>query len=123
VLLHFDLLVQAGRSLLAESLVQRRAVLAEILAKVNDPRLLFSEGVVGPGRALFDHVGAQGHEGIMAKDLRSRYRPGQRSPAYPTLCRFFIENATPRHLQGPECRCRKYADLSLYSPYRSLLWL
>jgi bifunctional non-homologous end joining protein LigD len=52
----FDLLGQHGRSLRAEPLVQRRAALAELLATVPDPRLVFSEGVVGPGRAYFDQV-------------------------------------------------------------------
>lgn len=85
----FDLLARTGRSLLAEPLVQRRAALADLVATANDPRLLFSDGIVGPGRAFFDQVVAQGHEGIMAKELHSRYRPGQRSSAWrkikPTL--------------------------------------
>jgi bifunctional non-homologous end joining protein LigD len=78
----FDLLGQHDRSLLAEPLVQRRAALADLLTTVADPRLVFSEGVVGPGRAFFDQVVAQGHEGVMAKQLASRYQPGRRSSAW-----------------------------------------
>jgi ATP-dependent DNA ligase len=78
----FDLLAQRGRPLLAEPLRQRRALLAELLAGVPAPCLIFSAGVIGPGRALYEQVVAHGHEGVMAKHLASRYLPGQRSAAW-----------------------------------------
>ena len=43
-----------------------------------NPRLVFSEGIVGPGRAFFEAVCREGLEGIVAKRLDSRYRPGRR---------------------------------------------
>jgi len=38
--------------------------------------------VVGPGKAFFAALVAQGQEGMMAKHLASRYRPGRRSAAW-----------------------------------------
>jgi ATP-dependent DNA ligase len=81
-LVAFDLLALAGRSLLAEPLHTRRAALQELLADLGEPGLVFSPGVVGAGRAFFDLVVAQGHEGMMAKHRDSRYRPGRRSAAW-----------------------------------------
>jgi len=78
----FDLLVHRGSSLLAQPLVRRRAVLAEVLAGVQEPGLIFSEGVIGSGREFYQGVLAQGHEGVMAKHLGSPYIPGKRSPAW-----------------------------------------
>ena len=53
-----------------------------MLAKVPEPVLEFSAGVVGGGKDFFARVVAQGHEGVMAKDLASRYSPGKRSSAW-----------------------------------------
>lgn len=78
----FDLLSLAGQSLLREPLAQRRQRLEELLAQQGEPLLVFSEGVVGTGQALYQRVIAQGHEGVMAKRLDSRYCPGRRSPAW-----------------------------------------
>jgi ATP-dependent DNA ligase len=44
--------------------------------------LVFSQGVVGPGKAFFAEICRQGLEGMMAKRLVSRYRPGRRSDAW-----------------------------------------
>jgi bifunctional non-homologous end joining protein LigD len=78
----FDLLACQGQPLLAQPLARRRAALAELVAAARAPRLVFSDGVVGAGRAFFDQVVAQGHEGVLAKHLASRYWPGRRSPAW-----------------------------------------
>jgi len=78
----FDLLFHGGRSLLKEPLGRRRAALAEMLTGLSDPRLGFSEDLVGSGRELFERAVAAGHEGIMAKQRGSRYWPGRRSPAW-----------------------------------------
>ena len=59
-----------------------REVARDLVRKLQDPRVAFSEGLVGSGRALFDEAVRQGQEGVMAKHLRSRYRPGRRSSAW-----------------------------------------
>jgi ATP-dependent DNA ligase len=46
-------------------------LLRELLDKVHEPLLAYSEEVVGEGRAFFAQVIAQGHEGVMAKRLVS----------------------------------------------------
>jgi DNA ligase D-like protein (predicted ligase) len=78
----FDLLYAGGRPLLGRPLAERRRQLEELAARQNDPRLIFSTGIVGGGKQFFQQVVAQGHEGVMAKHLRSRYLPGQRGQAW-----------------------------------------
>jgi bifunctional non-homologous end joining protein LigD len=78
----FDLLVYRDRSLHGELLTQRRAVLAELVQQVQEPLLVFSEGLIGAGQDFFERVVALGHEGIMAKQLSSRYQAGKRSSAW-----------------------------------------
>jgi bifunctional non-homologous end joining protein LigD len=78
----FDLLSVRGQALLQEPLVRRRERLRELLDKVQEPLLAYSDGVVGAGREFFARVVAAGHEGVMAKRQASSYQPGQRSPAW-----------------------------------------
>ena len=78
----FDLLYHGGRSLLEKPLARRREMLAELCAALGVPSVQFSAGVVGRGRAFYEAVLAQGHEGVLAKHLASRYRAGRRSPAW-----------------------------------------
>lgn len=73
----FDLLQLDGRSLLDEPLVERRRLLANVLR--GDPRVRLSEHVEGSGVAFFEAARVRGLEGVMAKDGRSAYVPGQRS--------------------------------------------
>src|SRR5689334_18794849 len=78
----FDLLAHRGRSLLGQPLHERRAVLQQLLVHWQEPRVQFSEGIVGPGRAFFEQAVRQGQEGIMAKHLASRYLAGRRSSSW-----------------------------------------
>jgi ATP-dependent DNA ligase len=78
----FDLLSLRGQSLLKEPLVHRRALLRELLDQIKEPLLAYSDGIVGAGRAFFDRVMAEGHEGVMAKHHTSRYLLGQRSSSW-----------------------------------------
>jgi ATP-dependent DNA ligase len=78
----FDLLYQAGHSLLNEPLVRRREVLVALCQRLGAPEVRFSEAVVGNGAALYAAALARGHEGIMAKHLALTYRPGRRSAAW-----------------------------------------
>jgi DNA ligase D-like protein (predicted ligase) len=78
----FDLLFHKGQSLLAVALAERRARLRELMDRIHEPRLVYSEGVPACGRSFFAQVVAQGHEGVIAKHQASRYRPGKRSSAW-----------------------------------------
>lgn len=76
--LAFDLLYFAGDSWLDRPVEERREGLAELIAELDEPRCVFSDGVIGGGRAYFEQVAARGIEGVVAKQLGSRYRPGKR---------------------------------------------
>lgn len=78
----FDLVYHGGRPLLGRPLAERRERLAELLSQHPDHGLIFSEGVVGSGCVFFEKVVQQGHEGVMAKHLQSRYLPGRRVQAW-----------------------------------------
>ncbi len=56
--------------------------LQELLLGLEETRCRLSEGRVGCGRSFFRTATGQGHEGVMAKRLDSRYHPGRRSPAW-----------------------------------------
>jgi DNA ligase D-like protein (predicted ligase) len=78
----FDLLAYRGQPLLGQPLKDRRQRLEELVHPWQQPRLLLSEGVIGPGKQFFEQAVRQGQEGIMAKHLASRYQPGTRSSAW-----------------------------------------
>ena len=78
----FDLLAHQGRSLVGQPLQDRRALLQDVLARWREPRVQFSEGIVGPGRLFFEQAVRQGQEGIMAKHVASRYLAGKRSACW-----------------------------------------
>jgi ATP-dependent DNA ligase len=65
-----------------ETLARRRDLLAELCAVVPLPAVVFSAAVAGQGKELFAQAVALGHEGVVAKQLSSTYRPGRRSPAW-----------------------------------------
>jgi len=76
----FDLLRWRSEDLVGLPLRERRARLVDRI--VPSDRLLISEGVVGVGTGYFASVCALGLEGMVAKELRSPYRPGIRSAAW-----------------------------------------
>ena len=65
----FDLLYDRFESLLALPLSVRRERLEKLIQRYPHPRLVFSQGVVGPGKAFFAEVRRLGLEGMMAKCL------------------------------------------------------
>lgn len=73
----FDLLHLNGRDHRPQSLMERRADLAELVG-APDPAcpIQFSANVIGNGAAMFDAADAMGLEGIVSKKLGSRYRSG-----------------------------------------------
>jgi len=73
----FDVLYAAGHDLRALPLKRRRAILSELLPISKTVRL--SESIEKRGRAYFHAAQKNGLEGIMAKDLSSPYRSGERT--------------------------------------------
>jgi ATP-dependent DNA ligase len=78
----FDQLYLNYNPLLNEKCVARRHVLQGTIKRANQPRLVFSDGIVGGGLAYFRAAVEQGLEGIVAKRLGSRYLPGKRTDAW-----------------------------------------
>ena len=76
----FDLLWLDGRSLIGRPLDERKEALRGVLR--DDPRVRFSDHIQEHGVAFFEAAKARGVEGIMAKDRRSHYLPGNRSLAW-----------------------------------------
>jgi len=84
----FDLLYKGGEPLLDLPLHERREALAAVVEAAADPHLVLSEGIVGAGLALFEQVSALGLEGMVAKELSSRYLPGKRTDAWTKIKTF-----------------------------------
>ena len=84
----FDQLYDEYRPLLGRPLSVRRDVLSSTLGLIapagdtSHARVVFSQGVVGAGRAFFQQVVEQQLEGVVAKRLDSLYRPGRRNGAW-----------------------------------------
>jgi bifunctional non-homologous end joining protein LigD len=77
----FDLLEENSRPLLARPLAERRASLERLLGGQNDS-LFVSRRLVRDGKTAYREAKRRGWEGIIAKDERSLYQPGVRSPLW-----------------------------------------
>jgi bifunctional non-homologous end joining protein LigD len=77
----FDLLLDGDENLCPRPLTERRARLEAALADVVAPTgvVRISRQVAGDGEALMAEARAEGWEGLVVKDARSIYRPGQRT--------------------------------------------
>jgi bifunctional non-homologous end joining protein LigD len=76
----FDCLHARGRDLTGEPLTTRRAALE---AEVSEgPRLRVARRLPDDGLRAFAEARRLGLEGVIGKDPRSPYRPGERSPAW-----------------------------------------
>lgn len=82
----FDLPFEGGEALVDRPLVERRARLEGLVPAVGHAELVFSDGIVGAGRAYYDEVTGRGFEGVVAKRLDSRYEAGRRTGAW-TKCK------------------------------------
>ncbi|MCU0483131.1 MAG: non-homologous end-joining DNA ligase, partial [Chloroflexi bacterium] len=76
----FDLLWCEGRSLLGVALEERKELLRLVLR--DHPRVRYGGHVEADGVAFFGAAAERGLEGVMAKQRRSRYEAGRRSPAW-----------------------------------------
>ncbi len=75
----FDVLEKDGRSLVSRPLSERRAALDLLVGRRTAP-LFVSRRLVRDGKAAYREAKRRGWEGIIAKDERSPYQPGVRSP-------------------------------------------
>lgn len=73
----FDILHYAGRDLIDEPLLTRKAILSEAVRESD--MLAISRCIEHHGTAFFELTRAQGLEGIVAKRKTSLYHPGKRS--------------------------------------------
>jgi bifunctional non-homologous end joining protein LigD len=83
----FDLLFDDGEDLRGRPWTERRERLERRLASLVSPAgtLRLSEVARGDGRDLERRAQAEGWEGLLAKELRSPYHSGRRSPAWRKL--------------------------------------
>jgi bifunctional non-homologous end joining protein LigD len=83
----FDLLFDDGEDLRGRPWTERRERLERRLASLASPAgtLRLSEVARGDGRDLERRAQAEGWEGLLAKELRSPYHSGRRSPAWRKL--------------------------------------
>lgn len=78
----FDLLYDRFESVMHRPCEARRDRLRKLLAKLDEPSVVMSEGVIGQGVAYYQQVIGQGLEGVVAKRRDGRYEPGQRSGSW-----------------------------------------
>jgi bifunctional non-homologous end joining protein LigD len=86
----FDLLALGKASLVERPLVERKAALAELLAKharTLGKRVRLSEHVIGRGGELFAHACQLGAEGIISKRRDGRYRAGRSTEWLKVKCK------------------------------------
>jgi bifunctional non-homologous end joining protein LigD len=78
----FDVMVLAGKDVMAEPLQRRQALLEKkVLPKLREP-VRYTGGLQARLSDLIASVKAQGLEGLVAKRRDSRYEPGMRSGAW-----------------------------------------
>lgn len=77
----FDLLYMDGVDLRNQPLIERKKLLQTLL-KNAPPRLIYSDHVLGKGKAYFHAAEKKNLEGVMAKDGDSVYLPGMRAQSW-----------------------------------------
>lgn len=82
----FDLLAQDGEDLRARPLEERKARLAELVARAGGDVLRYSDHVIGGGRRFFELACRTGLEGIVSKRRNAPYLPGRGQSWVKTKC-------------------------------------
>jgi bifunctional non-homologous end joining protein LigD len=72
----FDLTSLAGHDLTACALIDRKALLEEVIDGA-EPVVAYSRHIVGHGPEVFAASAKQGMEGIISKQVKARYAPGR----------------------------------------------
>jgi len=78
----FDVLYIGGRSVMDESLVLRRELLAGLLQGHARANVVLSDGIVADGLEFFEQARALEIEGIVAKELSGQYLAGLRTESW-----------------------------------------
>ena len=78
-LILFDCLERDGRSLVSQPLAERRAALEALVGRRPRKPLALSARLGPDGEAAFRRAVKEGWEGVVGKDLSSRYEEGRRS--------------------------------------------
>jgi bifunctional non-homologous end joining protein LigD len=93
----FDLLELDGDDVRRQRLLDRKARLAKLIAKVRDG-IEFNEHIEGDGAVIFQHACHLGHEGIVAKRKDLPYESGRskrwlkiKNPDSPSMQRVWDE--------------------------------
>lgn len=95
--LAFDLLVLDGQQITHLPLVERKAALGSL--NLSGPAWREVPWQVGDGDALFAGCSELALEGVIAKRLDSRYRPGARTTLWrKRKCRAWLEEQAPRRV-------------------------
>jgi bifunctional non-homologous end joining protein LigD len=82
----FDALAIDDHDLAPRPLEQRKAALAALVARAHDPRIRYSDHVIGNGGACFREACKRGLEGIVSKRRDSPYAPGRGGAWLKTKC-------------------------------------
>ncbi len=77
----FDLLYLNGRDLKSIPLIQRKEILRSILPE-NNPKIKFCDHIEKKGKQFFKKVSKNNFEGMIAKNIESRYVEGKRSRSW-----------------------------------------
>lgn len=107
----FDLLHAAGYDLRGLPLRRRRAILEKLLPVSGTVRL--SEAVEKDGRAFFLAAEENGLEGVIAKDLSSAYRTGERTRAWLKIKTHKRQEAVICGFTGPRASRKRFGALIL----------
>src|SRR2546423_14989970 len=78
-LILFDILMDGDEILMREPWSDRRARLVKRVGKRISNQVRLTDSVEGNGKKMLDEARREGWEGVIAKKVDSRYKPGNRS--------------------------------------------
>ncbi|MDH7460220.1 non-homologous end-joining DNA ligase [Chitinophagaceae bacterium 26-R-25] len=76
----FDILLYDGKTLASLPLIERKTILQNLVPKSDV--IIFSDHIIGEGKAFFKLALKKGLEGVMAKDMQSEYYVDHRSKSW-----------------------------------------